>query len=248
VVTRFVCIGGHTLLESVLTGTVTVIDAGANHGGFARGLRNRHPGSYHAIEANPELAAELERSGSYESVTNAALTDHDGTVSLQLGRNDEASSILPLPDTEIYGAVTIGTVQIPAMSLTTLLSRHPDLDVLKLDIEGAETRALLAVDPKAILGISQITVEFHGAPQFGFGLGPEVKAVIRHLRGNGFVALQFEPEQRDVLFVSRRLASSRARILIWKIVAFATRCRWVANRGWSAFNRRRRRVSFRPAT
>jgi len=212
-------IQGHVLLTSPLRHGMVVLDGGANRGAFARSLSTRFAGSYHAVEANPSLAADLELSGLYDTVANAAITDGDGRTAINLGYNDETSSVLPLPNTATYNAIQVGSQDVRTVSLHTLLTTHPAATLLKLDIEGAEVAALKALQRSDLAHLEQISVEFHGAPEFGFGLAGEVQDTIRYLRGFGFVSLDFAKQHRDTLFVAERLVPSSSVVVLWRLEA-----------------------------
>jgi FkbM family methyltransferase len=186
-----------------------VIDGGANHGAFGRGVADQVSAVLHAYEPNPKLAAEIESTCLYASVTQAAIGDRDGRITLNLGLHDETSSILRLPETVVYGARTAGMVDVPLVSLGSVLAQHPHVDILKLDIEGAETIALLSLRPGTLDNVAQISVEFHGERVFGFGLRRDVKRAMRWVESQGFVRIDFEHGHRDTLFLNRRLVRSR---------------------------------------
>jgi FkbM family methyltransferase len=223
----FLHISEHSLLAAPLRAGITVLDLGANRGHFSEQLSARYPGSYHAVEANPALAAELSKNRLFETVSNRAVTDTSAPVVLRLGQNDVTSSVLRLPTESPYGALEVGTVQVEGVALKEFVAGR-DIHVLKLDIEGAEIAALASLTHADLQRIVQITVEFHGDRVFGFGLADATEAAIEALRSHGFTALDFAPGHRDTLFINTRLhQASAATVARWRVEAAAARW-WIA--------------------
>src|SRR6516165_9318324 len=122
--------------------------------------------------------------------------------------NDTGSSLLTLPRESVYNCVLRETIQVQARQLESLLAefRAPRIDLLKMDIEGAEVGILRSLSRATLRAIGQITVEFHSDPVFGFDLHREVEDVIRSLQRQGFLSLDFSGRARlDVLFVNRAI-------------------------------------------
>lgn len=203
---QIIQLNGHGLYAPALNTRTLVLDLGANLGRFSSEITDRFGCSVVMVEANPDLCRELERTGA--TVHNVAVAGTDGIVSLNISVNLEGSSVLPLPEQSIYGATLDRTIEVKAMSLASLLEsvapRH--VDVLKIDIEGAEVEALNSVSDEDLLKIPQITVEFHDDPSFQFNLRGAVSATIDRLRKLGFAYLQFNrPHRTNALFLGPAL-------------------------------------------
>jgi len=234
----FAAIRGHSLYIPPLGANSVIVDLGANRAGFALQMSGRFGGRYYLVEGNPNLQADL-RAQTRFRVLPYAVAPRDGTIRFNLAKNDEGSSILALPETSVYDCTLDRTLEVPGKRLESILAEidEPHIDVLKVDIEGAEVEMLTSADAACLRGIGQITVEFHGDAVFGFGLQREVDQAISRMERLGFVALNFSrPLRTDVLFVSRELYGlSRARGLWWKL--------WYDHTG--NFVRRVREHSFR---
>lgn len=225
----------HTLLARGLRPGMTVLDLGANHGRFSESLAAEVPGEYHAIEANPTLADELQRRSVFATVRCCAVIGESGRqVTLNLAEGDEASSVLALPAVSVYKATKVGEVAVDGVALLEVLRDHPGpIDVLKVDIEGAEVLTLPYLAQEDLDRIGQITVEFHSSRAFGFSIHRQTRYTIRRLRQQGFLALDFQPDHRDTLFVNRRLLSATRRDEArWRVEAALTRWRPRARRVW----------------
>jgi len=172
------------------------------------------------VEGNPDLQQWLRTMTSF-SVINYAFAPKDSPVRFNLAKNDEGSSILALPETSIYDCTLDRTVEVVGRRLESILDEIGEsrIDLLKVDIEGAEIEMLTTADPDHLRAIGQMTVEFHGDSVFGFGLRREVDEAIERIERLGFVALNFSrPLQIDVLFVNRAYQGlSRTRGLWWQL-------------------------------
>jgi FkbM family methyltransferase len=166
--------------------------------------RARYGGTYYLVEANPVLAEALRVEGSFP-VWHCAVAATEGPIPFHIAHNDTGSSLLTLPRESVYNCVLHETVQVQAKTLESLLTeiRAPRIDLLKMDIEGAEVMVLRSLSGATLRAIGQITVEFHSDPVFGFDLRRDVEEVIRSLQRHGFLCVDFSGTSRlDVLFVN----------------------------------------------
>lgn len=129
-----------------------------------------------------------------------AVTAADGTLTLypRMRKDGRKSSVMYTMVAD--GAAQADAIEVPAFSLGSIASRlgHGRLDLLKMDIEGAEydvldTLADLAVKPR------QLLVEFHH--RFA-GIGPArtVEAVAA-LRRQGFALFAISDTGRELSFL-----------------------------------------------
>jgi len=177
-------IENHTLCISLLAPDSKVLDLGSNKGEFIRSLRRIRACTCFAVEPNPRLFEHLARMPDIRAL-NYAVAGSAGEVDFHLADNDEASSIVP--DGEVVGGTT---VRVKTLGLTDLLARlNVDyIDLLKVDIEGAEIEMFDAMQDSVASSFGQITVEFHdfcGVPV------ASVERVIKKLRRLGYAAIKF---------------------------------------------------------
>lgn len=161
-----------------------VVDVGAHHGVITKRLAARvgPAGRVVAVEANPRTADELRRkfrSTPWVSIENCAASDHDGSVEFFVDtRRSARSSLLR----ERIPGDGMSAVSVPARRLDGLLDRAPAL--VKLDVEGAEDRALRGLSDTLRTQRPPIIVEFHSN-------GGALSAV-KFLRDHGYLLTDLE--------------------------------------------------------
>lgn len=172
----------HTFLKHYLNRTSKIVDLGMNKGEFARIMNSRHGCKVAGIEANPVLAAKnADLTGSI-TCKNAAIAAHDGSVRFSINKeNSEASTIVP-DDTQLSETVVV----VPSISLSTFFHEIAveHIDLLKIDVEGAELDIVETTPADIIQQCTQISVEFH---TFLYPSHSErVEEAIARLAGLGF--------------------------------------------------------------
>lgn len=204
---------GHGFVDRRLSPQAVVVDLGANRGDFSRELFRRHRVRTVAVEASRQLYERLPRLEG-GSLHHCIMADVDGELDLHLSTNDEASSVLPVRVGAPRGSERVRSVTLPRLLESEGLRA---VDLLKVDIEGAETRMLGACPDELLRAIDQITIEFHDF--CGQIAADDVRAVVRRLRGLGFDAIRLTRNNENWLFLQRRrLGVGRARLLYWRHV------------------------------
>ncbi len=190
---------GHSIWTPPLRPASVIVDAGAHRGEFSQGLRERSGCRCLLVEANPDLAAQLV-AGEHDQILPAALSDHDGEARFTFSDNPEAGSIATAGGDRDARVSTVRTISLGSLIELAGCER---LDLLKLDIEGAEFD-LIGKTPDAVLRrVDQITIEFHDfLPDFaGRGL---FETACRRLDSLGFEPFIMTVRGHgDVLFLNR---------------------------------------------
>ena len=190
-------IAGHTFLPSLIGPASVVLDIGANQGQFARAIVRDFDCRVHAVEPNPYLCASLQELAIPGlTVHGVALAGTRGLRPFLVMNNSEASHVASASDSKE------GTVQVQAITLEDLISQiraNASIDLIKMDIEGAELDVLEQVPAGLLERVRQLTIEFH---QFVY---PEsrvrVEAVKKRFSNLGFWVVDFSRTNYDVLFV-----------------------------------------------
>jgi FkbM family methyltransferase len=151
----------------------TIIDAGANIGVATRYLAHRFPGAQViSLEIDNDNIALLERNTTHlrnVSVRQQALWGHRARVSIE---NPDAS-------TDGYRAVERADGPIDAIGVEELLdeAKLKTLDLLKMDIEGAELEVLSMAPERWLKRVRMIMVELH--ERYRVGCAAALDRVIR---------------------------------------------------------------------
>lgn len=184
-----------------------VIDVGAGIGEDALVISHLvgATGCVHAIEAHPATFACLQSTVALSGLTNVAahqiaITEENGTVSISDDAHHLANSIVG----------QTGGLEVEAQSLDQFIeqSGHPAIDLLKMNIEGAERGAVLGLDKHA-RNVRHLAISCHDFIADGGG-GEQFRtkdAVRRRLLDLGYAVTE-RPDaatawERDVLFARR---------------------------------------------
>jgi FkbM family methyltransferase len=177
-----------------------VVDVGAHVGSFALWAAGAAPCRVHAFEPNPSTFDLLRRNLAADPdrlrCTRAAVAATAGPRRLGLAEDSAANSIDPERAAAAGSGVTVDSI-----TLGEALERagFPRVDVLKMDIEGAEYEVLDGLAPRALDGVRTIVLECHRRP------GASADGLADRLRDEGFhVTVAGKDGELDLLVASRR--------------------------------------------
>jgi hypothetical protein len=129
-------------------------------------------------------------------VIHAAACGQDGQLTFHIDpRDSESSSIFKTGD------VNKPTLSVQGLSLESIIkqSGFDRVDLLKVDIEGAEVQLLANARAELLAGINQIVIEFHDFNGI-ITLG-DVASTVQHLRHEGFFCMKFSRSNHDWLAI-----------------------------------------------
>lgn len=194
-------IGGHFVHTKSIPTNGIVLDVGANKGNFAKAVIERCNVQCFCVEANPVLYNQLPK-GNQIFTINKALTGKDVSIAFNISDNHEASSIIPT----IANVWKINsTVTVEGVTLATLKKEYriSNIDVLKLDIEGAELEVLESVADEELQLIPQLTLEFHEF--LDKTLAAATYQTIKRIQRLGFYTIVTSTEKyAEVLFLNKQ--------------------------------------------
>ncbi|MBN3757128.1 FkbM family methyltransferase [Paraburkholderia sp. Tr-20389] len=191
-------VSGHTFFPRFIRRDSTVVDLGANVGTFSRLMSEKYGCVCYAVEPNPDCFARLGNMARVKPF-NLAIADRDGTMSFYVAANSEASSFVRTGDDD-------REIQVPTSRLDVFAERQGigAIDLLKIDIEGAEVPLLDSLPDAFLRGIGQIAIEFHDF--CGLVERKEVVRLEQRLEALGFRSINFSKESHgheDHLFVNQ---------------------------------------------
>lgn len=150
----------------------TVVDLGANEGAFSAGVLAVAPRAHViAVEPGPAALERLRaRMDGYPNVEirAVAVARESGSATFHLTGHDHGSS-LRAPRSESRevlgtGAEVVETIEVPTLSLDDLVEDRP-LDVLKIDVQGAELDVLRG-GPQALARTRAVLLEMNFFSQY----------------------------------------------------------------------------------
>jgi FkbM family methyltransferase len=193
----------HSFFGSLVPQTAIVADFGAHRGEFFAALKSEHSISRAVlVEANPTLAESLKETFGKESdVLHAAVVgaNSKGVVRFTRSTNPESSSIFR-EWSAAYGIAD--QVDVPAVEFATVIRELGGrVDLVKVDVEGAEIGMLQSASVSDLASCGQLTVEFHDRrPPL---TRRDVDDVCRRMRSEGYGIVKPNwPKVDDVLFVN----------------------------------------------
>lgn len=189
---------GHTFVKDFLGVTPLVVDCGANYGAFATYLAKEHLATVYGFEPDPRLFPMLPK---LENVNffNLAVSGSGEKLILNLGER-KCSSAYFLEETG-QTAVTVKSTKLNDFCCEKRLKK---IDLLKLDIEGAEIEVLEKLPFEFLATADQITVEFHDF--LDKAEVPRILDVVRRIQEHGFYFLKLSyHDYSDCLFINTKI-------------------------------------------
>jgi FkbM family methyltransferase len=188
----------HTLHPRYLGAQSHVLDLGANYGLFAKAITARFGCRCIAVEPSPEPFAAITETPLISKV-QAAAAAKSATVPFYIAVDSVFSSLYQ-PN------AVVRVIDVQALSLPELFGMvgvRP-LDLLKLDIEGAEIELINTCPPSILQQIRQISVEFHD--HCGITSANDVNSTLAWLHKLGFFSVRMSRHgHHDTWIINRNL-------------------------------------------
>jgi FkbM family methyltransferase len=179
-----ISISEHTIYEEDLK-DVVIVDFGACEGTFLKGcLKGLDVKRYIAVEANPYLYNDLKQyqSDKVEIIHGAAVSNGDNNKVMTF----YVDPVSKFNSSLLWNEKNWEPHEVKTISLHEVIKRFGlrKIDILKIDIEGAEWDMLEELDSKLFNMIDQITVEFHDfvKPEYR----QRTKKIVNRLRSLGY--------------------------------------------------------------
>lgn len=196
---RLVSVRGHHILADMVTPESVVVDLGAHFGEFSSEMTVRFHCRCFAVEPNPTLWNKIPEIESIRRF-NLAISGSNGSALFDVSENLESSHLQGDGRPADGTAIPVQTVTLAEFARSNGLEK---IDVLKVDIEGAEFDMFDSLSDEFLSGIGQIAVEFHDFIR-ALACDMAVARVKARLRRLGFACVVFSRTNNgDVLFVNR---------------------------------------------
>jgi FkbM family methyltransferase len=183
--------GTSAVLEVLGGPGCTVIDVGANVGMHTLPMARRvgPAGRVLALEAAPRMADLLRRTIELNGLDwvelhPVAASDRDGTLRFNVSAHTSLSSVLPLD-----GATE--TIDIPARRLDTLVAPGERVDLVKIDVEGAELQVWQGMQ-RIVADNPDIALVLEFGPSHLAKAGQSVSGWFEALQSTGLTAWEID--------------------------------------------------------
>jgi FkbM family methyltransferase len=189
----------HTLHPRFLGRASNVIDLGANIGQFAQAVTERFGCNCVALEPAPEPFGIIPDAANILKM-QAAVGAASGTMLFHLASQSNASSLVRKVSPHTH------TIDVGVFSLADLIDHlaWSRIDLLKVDIEGAEIDMFAACPDEILQRIAQITIEFHDF--CGMTPAQNVAKTLARFRELGFFSVRMSRiGHQDTWLINRRL-------------------------------------------
>jgi len=194
----------HHIYTGCMDRNSLVIDLGAYQGEFASKVSSSFGCRCYAIEALPDSYNTINENELIKKF-NYAISKNNGPVNLYVSNRATTTSIKK-NISDAHG--TKESITVEGINLEKFLEKNDiqDIDMLKVDIEGAEIEMFNSISDNAILRTKQITVEFHIF--IDNSMEDNVDAIMARLRRLGFFYMVFpvswsNEHDCDVLFINK---------------------------------------------
>jgi FkbM family methyltransferase len=193
-------IATHGILTDGIDHRAVVLDLGANEGDFSRAMIAQFGCTVLAVEPSGEHCQRLQRIEGLR-VIQAAVSASDGWAVFHVCANSQSSTIRPLPNESYKRTERIESLTLESLLLQQNIDR---IDILKIDIEGAEADLFRSVSDQRLSSIPQISIEFHDYN--GMISATETDAIETRLADLGLHRIQLTRTNREnVLFFNPKL-------------------------------------------
>ncbi len=188
----------HTVHPRYLGAQSHVLDLGANYGLFAKAITARFGCRCLAVEPSPEPFAAIAETPLISKLQAAAAAE-SGTVPFHIATDSIHSSMY-------RPSAVVNVIDVRALSLPDLfaLVGVTPLDLVKIDIEGAEIDMINSCPPSILQQIRQLSVEFHD--HNGITPASEVSSTLARLHKLGFFSVRMSRQgHHDTWLINRNL-------------------------------------------
>jgi FkbM family methyltransferase len=192
----FISVRGHHFYSKYLNSNATIVDLGSHLGEFSSEISKMFGCNCYAVEAFPELYTKIQTNGLIKKY-NYAICKHNDSIIFSVSNNLEASHIIQKKDESKNSIIVQG------ITFKDFINKYhiTNIDLLKIDIEGAEIDLFDSINDETLTNIKQLTIEFH---DFVFPVKKEVKSIIKRLKKLGFYCIKFSWHTNgDILFINR---------------------------------------------
>ena len=158
---------GHTFYDNLNKNSL-VIDLGGHKGNFSKNILDKYNCNIVIYEPTLEFIDIIKNKLNSEKITlfNKAVSDKNDTILFyNFGGSDlhygEGNSIIKHKDNYDNSGRFVGAYNIESININDVLNNYDNIDLLKVDVEGAEFLIFNEINNNNLNKISQISLEWH---------------------------------------------------------------------------------------
>jgi len=192
---KIVELRGHHFCDNLISASPAILDLGGHKGEFSREMADRRPGTTSLIvEADPGLFEALQTAPGGRKIW-AAASGSDGEATFHASDNPEGGNIFSEEGEQF-------TVKTHSLETLAGMLGAETVDLMKVDIEGAELELFESASDSLLQRFKQITIEFHDFLDPSHL--PRIEKIFARFESLGFMVVKCSMRyHRDVLVVSR---------------------------------------------
>lgn len=193
-----IAVRDHHFYANLINSESVVIDLGSHLGQFSSEVSEIFGCQCYAVEALPSLYKQIVETPLLKKF-NYAISLEDKPVELCITDNPEGNHI-----DRGSGVNVLEKIKIEGITFESFIESQniETVDLLKVDIEGAEIDLFTSLSDQNLKNIKQITVEFH---DFKFSMLEEVEAIKNRLKSLNFACIIYSRVHHgDVLFINKK--------------------------------------------
>lgn len=180
----------HIIVTDFLDYNSVIVDCGACVGNFTKALYDEYKCYFYLYEPDPRNYRRIcKRFKDEKNITilNRAIDTQQGTINFYLGNYITASS-------KYKSHRGLGNL-VEKVHTTTLdwdFTSFDRIDLLKLDLEGAEKEVIPSLPKDFLSKVSQIVVEYHIYSQIDGYTQDDINRCREYLKSNGFAEIEYD--------------------------------------------------------
>jgi FkbM family methyltransferase len=191
----------HTFIANCLDSNSIIVDLGANEGVFTEKIHSTFGCSIFAVEPVPQLFSKIQTNEKVRKF-NYCIAGKNGPVFLYTPP-DRCASICQHDSGNPDCSIVVEGVTFEYFLKSQTIKA---IDLLKVDIEGAEIELFSSITIEHLRMLKQLTIEFHDF--LWSDLHDQVESIKRRMINNGFFCISFSLNNGNVLFVKRELITN----------------------------------------
>lgn len=197
----FIALGSHHVYFKDITENSTIVDIGGNKGEFLKAVKSKINCKYYFVEVDKSLFSFLPEFPKLIK-SNFAISSKKENLKFYCSNNSEANSFNETIASK-YGIREILEVQTETLESYSASNEIDRINLLKIDVEGAEIDILKNANKYFLQKIDQITIEFHEV--YDEKLMIPTLECISILKENGFYEIvMYDNSFEDVVFLNSK--------------------------------------------